>query len=38
LERALNARLNPPLPLFGLFSDGSLDIENLDKELDGFGQ
>jgi hypothetical protein len=38
LERELNARLNPPLPLFGLFSDGSLDIENLDKELDGFGQ
>jgi hypothetical protein len=30
--------LNPPLPLFGLFSDGSLDIENLDKELVGFGQ
>ena len=38
LERELSARLNPPLPSFGLFSDGSLDIENLDLELIGFGQ
>ncbi len=37
LERDMKARLNPPLPSFGLFSDGTLDIENLDKELVGFG-
>ena len=37
LERDMKSRLNPPLPSFGLFSDGTLDIENLDKELVGFG-
>ena len=37
LERELSSRLNPPLPSFGLFSDGGLDIENLDKALVGFG-
>ena len=37
LERDMKSRLNPPLSSFGLFSDGTLDIENLDKELVGFG-